>query len=229
MATFEGTDDGRGEHLLQARYGTKQRAEAFYGGQVLDHLNEEMREFVGRMEMLFVATADADGHCDCSFRAGSPGFIRLLDERTLAYPEYRGNGVMASLGNIVDNPHIGLVMFDFFGSTIGLHINGRATVVANEDMLNRAAVLAEVAEEIATPGGRHPERWVLVEVDEAYVHCSKHVPLLAKLNKTIAWGTDDQHRKGGDYFHVSRQRRRLRETAVLGKTPRTGAFPRSEP
>lgn len=210
MATIEGTAAERGEHLLQARYGTRQRAEAFYRAQVLDHLNQEMRQFVSKMEMLFVATADADGKCDCSFRAGPPGFVRVLNERTLAYPEYRGNGVMASLGNIVDNPHVGLVMFDFVRSTIGLHVNGRATVIANEDLLNRQALPAAIAEDVAIDGGRHPERWVLVEVDEAYVHCSKHVPLLAKLDKAIAWGTDDQRQKGGDYFHVSARRRGLR-------------------
>jgi hypothetical protein len=51
-----------------------------------------------------------------------------------------------------------------------------------------------------TPGGRHPECWMLVEGEEAYIHCSKHVPLLQKMDKDIHWGTDDEHEKGGDYF-----------------------------
>jgi predicted pyridoxine 5'-phosphate oxidase superfamily flavin-nucleotide-binding protein len=57
--------------------------------------------------MVFVATADANGNCDCSPRFGISGFVIILDDKTLAYPEYRGNGVFASLGNIIDNPHIG--------------------------------------------------------------------------------------------------------------------------
>lgn len=59
-----------------------------------------MREFIADREMVFIATADAAGECDCSLRAGLPGFVRSLDEKILLYPEYRGNGVLASLGNI---------------------------------------------------------------------------------------------------------------------------------
>jgi predicted pyridoxine 5'-phosphate oxidase superfamily flavin-nucleotide-binding protein len=56
--------------------------------------------------MMFVGTADAKGHADSAFRCGHAGFVKVLDERTVAYPEYRGNGVMASLGNISENPHL---------------------------------------------------------------------------------------------------------------------------
>ena len=69
------------------------------------------------------------GECDASLRAGPPGFIRVLDARTLAYPEYRGNGVHASLGNISENGHVGLLMVDFVHDLIGLHVNGAARIV----------------------------------------------------------------------------------------------------
>jgi len=59
--------------------------------------------------MMFIATSDADGECDASFLAGPPGFAAVLDERTLAWPEYRGNGVMAGAGNILENPHVGIL------------------------------------------------------------------------------------------------------------------------
>jgi hypothetical protein len=68
-----------GEHELQRRNGTTERAERFYRQQVLDHLNDRMREFLGRQEMLFVATSDGGGACDCAFRAGPPGFVQALD------------------------------------------------------------------------------------------------------------------------------------------------------
>src|SRR5580700_10519229 len=93
-----------------------------------------MIDFIGRMEMAFIATSDAAGECDCSFRAGKAGFIRVLDERTIAYPELRGNGVMASLGNIVENPHVGIFMIDFAQDLIGLHVNGTAEIVTPEYM-----------------------------------------------------------------------------------------------
>ena len=53
----------------------------------------------------------------------------------LIYPEYRGNGVFANLGNIRENPHIGLLIIDFYKDTIGLHVNGKARIVENEDLM----------------------------------------------------------------------------------------------
>src|ERR1700726_1240706 len=94
-----------GERALQAKYGKTTHALAFYKHQVIDHLNDTMRAFVGRMEMVFLATAGAGGECHASFRAGHPGFVKALDEHTLIYPEYRGNGVLSSLGNIFESPH----------------------------------------------------------------------------------------------------------------------------
>jgi predicted pyridoxine 5'-phosphate oxidase superfamily flavin-nucleotide-binding protein len=164
---------------------------------MLDHLNTAMRELLGEQEMVFLATADSKGECDCSFRAGEKGFIHALDERTLAYPEYRGNGVYASLGNLVENPHVALLFLDFFHRGIGLHVNGRARVCSPEELTRTYLVLPD-------GGGtrRRAEFWVLVEVVEAYVHCSKHIPLLVKRPKEIDWGTDDVQKKGGDFFHT---------------------------
>ena len=84
-----------GEHAPQERFGTQDRAAAFYKNQMLDHLNAAMR--AAQQEMVFIATADAHGACDGSFRAGLPGFVRVLDAKTVLYPEYRGNGVLCTL------------------------------------------------------------------------------------------------------------------------------------
>jgi uncharacterized protein len=183
-----------GEHRLQDACGTRDRAERFYNDQFCDRLLPRMVEFVHRMEMVFIATADASGDCDASLRAGSPGFLRVLDDRTLAYPEYRGNGVMASLGNLSENPHIGLLMIDFVEDLIGLHVNGRAHVLDTETFTTRYPGHGEQAE------GRRVERWVVVDVVEAYIHCRKHIPRMQRLPQKRAWGTDDPARKGGDYF-----------------------------
>lgn len=191
-----------GEHGLQAQHGTTGRAVAFYEKQVLTHLNASMRRFIARQEIVFIATADARGECDCSVRAGSPGFVRVLDETFLVYPEYRGNGVMASLGNITENPHIGMIFVDFLKSTVGLHINGRAEIIESKDLLRRADLPKEISDDLSVTGGKKPERWVLVEVEEAYIHCSKHIPLFRRADKEIYWGTDNEAKKGGDYFDV---------------------------
>ena len=197
-----GNPGSQGEHALQQQYGTKKRAENFYDRQVLDYLNRSMREFIEQQEMVFIATADASGECDCSFRAGLAGFVRVVGEKTLLYPEYRGNGVLASLGNISENPHIGLTFIDFFQHTIGLHVNGRAKVVENVDLPQIPGLPDTALQDVQLKGGRKPERWVVVDVEEAYIHCSKHIPLLTKQDKSILWGTDDTRLKGGDFFNV---------------------------
>ncbi|RMH05302.1 MAG: pyridoxamine 5-phosphate oxidase [Nitrospirae bacterium] len=191
-----------GEHQAQARFGTQRRALSFYQNQMLDYLTPRMQAFIRRQEMVLIATADARGECDCSFRAGPPGFVSVLSEKVLCYPEYRGNGVLASVGNILENPHIGMLFLDFFQSTVGLHVNGRAQVVENDHLLARPDIPPEIEAAIRTPGGQHPERWIVVEVEEAYIHCAKHIPLLKKLDKPIHWGTDDERDKGGDYFQA---------------------------
>jgi uncharacterized protein len=195
MEEFDVLPGSVGEHHLQRRYGTTERAERFYQQQVLDHLNDRMREFLGRQEMMFVASADAGGECDCTFRAGPPGFVRVLDARRLTWPEYRGNGVLASLGNISENPRVGLLFVDFFRDVIGLHVNGYAEIV--EEPAMRAA---HPDLPVDPAPGRRAERWVSVYVEEAYIHCAKHIPRLMKLPRDRAWGTDDIRRKGGDFF-----------------------------
>jgi predicted pyridoxine 5'-phosphate oxidase superfamily flavin-nucleotide-binding protein len=192
-----------GEKMAQSLYSTTKRALAFYDKQMLDSLNQAMKDFILRQEMVFIATSDASGECDSSFRAGLPGFIRVLDDKTLIYPEYRGNGVMASIGNIMENNHIGMMFIDFFESTVGLHVNGTAQILENDQLLVLTNLPDSVLSDLKAKGVRKPERWIKVSVLEAYIHCSKHVPLLAKLDKKIHWGTDNSIHKGGDYFGVS--------------------------
>jgi uncharacterized protein len=204
----------QGERILQERSGTADRALQFYASQVSGQLTPRMIEFIGRMEMAFIATSDAAGECDCSFRAGTAGFLRVLDDRTIAYPEFRGNGVMASLGNILENPHVGIFIADFTQDLIGLHVNGAAEIVTPEYVQQLAPDLPEQA----THPGRRPVQWVLVRVTEAYIHCSKHIPKLMPQSRVRHWGTDNPRHKGGDYFGVA-----ARNMAALDALPAPAA------
>ncbi len=170
-----------GERQLQDRLGTRERADAFAQRQTLDHLNDAMCRFIGRQEMMFVATADRDGECDSTFRAGPPGFVRVLDAEHVSWPEYRGNGVMASLGNITENAHVGLLFLDF-RDTVGLHVNGTAEIVEDPD------------EQQDTPPGQRARLWVVARVREAYIHCAKHIPQLEKATRRRG------RPAGSDYF-----------------------------
>ncbi|MFC9555177.1 pyridoxamine 5'-phosphate oxidase family protein [Rhodococcus sp. NPDC056960] len=192
----------RGEQFLQDEWGTGFRAERFYAHQMCAVLNPTMIEFIGRMELLFVGTAAADGTCDVSLRAGPPGFIHVFSADRLGYPEYQGNGVMASLGNIVENPHIGMFMADFVTDLIGLHVNGMARIVTDDELRCTEPDLP-----IEGVSGRAARGWVVVKVEEAYIHCRKHLPQMVPVPRARDWGTDDQRRKGGDYFGVAAERR----------------------
>jgi hypothetical protein len=97
-----------------------------------------------------------------------------------------------------------MIFVDFFRDTVGLHVNGKAKIIENADLIQLPGLPDELGRDLSVTGGRKPERWVMVEVEEAYIHCSKHIPLLAKLDKSIAWGTDDVRLKGGNYFGVGR-------------------------
>jgi hypothetical protein len=110
---------------------------------------------------------------------------------------------MASLGNIAENPHAGLLFVDFIRDKIGLHVNGTARILSNEELLARPDFSTALRADIAETGGRRPELWVLVTVEEAYIHCSKHIPRMEKLEWEVRqWGTDDVRAKGGDYFQA---------------------------
>ncbi|MGH3494335.1 MAG: pyridoxamine 5'-phosphate oxidase family protein, partial [Sciscionella sp.] len=126
----------------------------------------------------------------------------------IAYPEYRGNGVRASLGNISENPHVGIMLIDFVRDLIGLHVNGTARIMADAEL--RAEHRGLVGDH--TRGGR-PECWVVVHVVEAYIHCRKHIPQLVPVERRRGWGTDDVRRKGGDYFGVRAARRAVLDSA----------------
>lgn len=192
-----------GEHILQGKYESESRAINFYEKQMLSYLAPRMKEFIARQEFLFVATADRHGECDCTSKFGKPGFIRVLSDNYLMYPEYRGNGVYANTGNMSENPHIAMLMIDFTRDTVGLHVNGKVRVIETDELLQYADKLpADVLEEINLEGKKRPERWIMVEVEEAYIQCSKHIPLLKKADKAIDWGTDNVAAKGGDYFQL---------------------------
>jgi predicted pyridoxine 5'-phosphate oxidase superfamily flavin-nucleotide-binding protein len=160
-----------------------------------------MESFIAEQEMVFISTSDSSGNCDSSFRAGYPGFVRVINETTLAYPEYRGNGVMASMGNITENPHIGLMFIDFFESCVGLHVNGRAYICENKE-LETLQLSREVINSIKEQEGKKVERWVIIEVDEAFIHCSKHVPKLKKVDTRVEHQTNSLKKIDADYFNV---------------------------
>ena len=201
----------KGEHNLQKKFETEKRAIAFYNSQLLQHLNPEMQQFISEQEMVFISTSDSKGECDASFRAGDNGFVIVLDKKTLLFPEYRGNGVLASMGNISENPHIGMFFIDFYQNSIGLHVNGKAEILSNEELTADLDLSRKIKMSSKKLGSRKPISWIKVDVEEAYIHCSKHIPLMKKIDKIIHWETDDEKLKGGDFFNTQNRTKPARK------------------
>ena len=124
-----------GMRQLQDARETRGLADRLQQVTVRREFTEEDKSFVQRCSTVFVATADADGHPDCSYKGGLPGFVRVLDERNLAFPDYDGNGMYRTWGNVLVNPHVGLLFIDFEESR-RIRVNGSARVREDDPLLN---------------------------------------------------------------------------------------------
>jgi uncharacterized protein len=116
-----------GSRRLQDRFDTRRLADRLAERTVTDVIDEGDRAFIRAADMLFIATADADGRPTCSYKGGDPGFVRVLDERTIAFPDYDGNGMFLSMGNALVNPEVGL-LFVSFERQRRLRLDGHASI-----------------------------------------------------------------------------------------------------
>jgi len=194
----------KGEKELQKLFNTREDALKFYNNQMLDYLAPLMQDFVAKQEMMFISTADKAGECDSSFRHGHIGFVQVLSDKYLIYPEYKGNGIMASMGNISENPHIGLMFLDFFESKVGLHVNGKACIIQKEN-IKTVMENFELDRSFLEQDKNNFKivSYVLVKVEEAYIHCSLHIPILEKIDTTEVQKKFPKYSKGGDAFEVA--------------------------
>jgi predicted pyridoxine 5'-phosphate oxidase superfamily flavin-nucleotide-binding protein len=95
-----------GSRGYQDRFDTRRLADRIDERLVRDWIDDDDRAFVERCDMLFIATADAAGRPQCSYKGGEPGFVRVVDEHTIAFPNYDGNGMFLSAGNALVNPQL---------------------------------------------------------------------------------------------------------------------------
>ena len=116
-----------GSRELQDRFDTRRLADRIEERIVNETIDDDDRAFIEARDMFFLATADADGKPQCSYKGGEPGFVRVLDERTIAFPSYDGNGMYLSMGNALVNANVGLLFIDFEGRK-RLRLNGVASV-----------------------------------------------------------------------------------------------------
>ena len=141
-----------------------ERAEVEVAGVEVDdcmdvNLIDWRKEFIEKVDMFFLATCDHRGLPTCSYKGGDPGFVRVLDERWLAFPNYDGNGKFQSMGNLLKNPNVGMLFVDFEGQR-RLRLQGIASIVDDDELIVQ-----------------YPEAQFIVRVQatEVYGNCPRYV------------------------------------------------------
>jgi hypothetical protein len=155
-----------GSRRLQDRFDSRALADRLEQVTAHDRFTDRDRAFIEASRQFFLATSDALGQPDCSYKGGAPGFVRVLDDRTLAWPDYDGNGMFRSLGNLLVNPRVGLLFVDL-EQPRRLRVNGVAKLAADDPLLAEspgAQLIVRVTAERVFPNcPRYIHRWRLLE------------------------------------------------------------------
>ena len=148
-----------GNRKLQDRFDTRRLADRIEERIVHEVIDEGDRAFIEARDMFFIATVDEDGQPQCSYKGGEPGFVRVLDEHTLAFPVYDGNGMYLTAGNLLVTKKVGLLFIDFEGRK-RMRLNGVASVDENDPLL-----------------GDYPEAQLIVRVaaTEVFPNCPRYI------------------------------------------------------
>jgi len=155
-----------GMRELQDRFDTRRLADRLDEKLARQTFSDEDRAFIESRALFFLATADAEGRPDCSFKGGAPGFVRVTGEGQLAFPSYDGNGMFRSLGNLLVNPAVALLFIDFERPN-RLRVNGSASVAGDDPLLASFAgaqlIVRVRAERIFPNCPRYIHRMTMVE------------------------------------------------------------------
>jgi len=160
--------------------GNRRLQDRFDSRRISDRLEEKLsrrefapedKAFIESVPYFFLATADADGRPDCSYKGGMPGFVRVTGPSELAFPDYDGNGMFKSLGNILVNPSVGLLFIAMHGKPQRLRVNGEATVIHQDDPLLAQSVGAQLI--------------IRVRARVIFPNCPRYVPTMQLVEPSI--------------------------------------------
>ena len=155
-----------GNRTLQDEFGSRRLADRLESNLRRDRFNDEDAAFIGGVGFFFMATADDKGAPDCSFKGGPPGFVRVAAPDLLVFPDYDGNGMFKSLGNLLVNPQVGLLFIAMGEAPKRLRVNGTAEVVRDDRAM------------AAIPGAQ-----LLVKVTpvDIFPNCPRYIPRIEVL------------------------------------------------
>jgi predicted pyridoxine 5'-phosphate oxidase superfamily flavin-nucleotide-binding protein len=154
---------------LQDRFDSRRIADRINDLLVHDTIDPGSAAFIESVDMMFVSTVDASGQPTCSYKGGDPGFVRVLDETTLAFPSYDGNGMFLTLGNAAETAKIGLLFIDFTHPN-RLRVHGAASVSTDDPLLG------------AWEGAKLVVR---VTVTEVFPNCPRYIHRMQQVEPSV--------------------------------------------
>ena len=150
-----------GNRTLQDEVGSRALADRLEERLRRDRFNDDDAAFIAGVGFFFLATADTQGAPDCSFKGGPPGFVSVTAPDLLVFPDYDGNGMFKSLGNLLVNPQVGLLFIAMGEAPKRLRVNGRAEIVRDDPAI------------AATPGAQ-----LLIKITpmDIFPNCPRYIP-----------------------------------------------------
>ncbi|MFN8147915.1 MAG: pyridoxamine 5'-phosphate oxidase family protein [Candidatus Nanopelagicales bacterium] len=169
-----------GSRSLQDRFGTRRLADRIDELLVTDTIDDGDRAFIEARDMFFLATADEHGRPTCSYKGGDPGFVRVVDERTIAFPVFNGNGMFLSAGNLLVHPDVGILFIDLERGN-RMRLEGTTSVDFDDPLLadyHEAQFVVRVHVRVVYPNcPRYIHRYQRVETSEFVPHRGRITPV----------------------------------------------------
>jgi predicted pyridoxine 5'-phosphate oxidase superfamily flavin-nucleotide-binding protein len=155
MATLYGDTHRK----VQDQFGTRKLADIVEKAVLREVIEEEAKDFIESRDMFFLSTVDHKGRPTVSYKGGAPGFVKVIDDKTIAFPSYDGNGMYLSMANANSNSNVGLLFIDF-ENPHRVRVQGHASVQTDDPLL------ADYVE---------AEMVVRVEVTEIWRNCPRYI------------------------------------------------------
>lgn len=159
---------GDKHRALQDQFETRRMADRMEQTIIKNALDEADKQFVASRDMFFLATVDHQGRPTVSYKGGDAGFIKIVDDRTIAFPSYDGNGMYYSLGNIAGNPEIGILFIDFEVPN-RMRLQGRASITKNDPLLAQY---------------KEADLVVRIAITQTWVNCPRYIHRFKKLGQS---------------------------------------------
>jgi uncharacterized protein len=195
---------GKTHRALHEQFDTTRMA-ALLEQMDTDHVQDQHKAFIESRDMFWLATVDSEGRPQCQYKGGAPGFVRVIDPKTVVFPSYDGNGRYHSMGNISATSNIGMLFLDF-ETPNRLRLQGKASISANDPLLREY---------------KDAELIVRVEVTDVIINCPRYIHKMTRVAQSPAVPTPEKETPYAQWKRIDVVQDAL-PAKDHGKTPKNG-------